>query len=97
MPLLRADGRRVPTRIARDRSRTPRPVTLRPGQRAAALWHWGVAPGRGEPTFGPCEPLARTVLITPPDATGPLRPRWRLGRVCQHGRIIERPFSGPFG
>jgi hypothetical protein len=95
--LLRSDGRRVPTRVVRDRSRTPSLVTLRPGQHAAAGWHWGAIPGAGDSADGPCQPLARTALITPPDETRPLRRRWRLGRVCQGGRIDERPFSGPYG
>lgn len=95
--LLRAGGHRVPTAIVRDRSRAPRRVTLRPGQHAAAGWHWGAIPGAGDSADGPCQPLARTALITPPDETRPLRRRWRLGRVCQGGRIDERPFSGPYG
>jgi Domain of unknown function (DUF4232) len=90
--LLRADGRRLPTRIVRDHSREPRTVTLRPGERAAARWHWGAVPGPGEPTGRACEPTARRILITPPDETRPLRLRWRLGPVCQHGRIEVRPF-----
>jgi hypothetical protein len=94
--LLRA-GRRVPTVIVRDRSRMPKRVTLRPGQHAAASWHWGAIPGASDAQSGPCQPLARSVLITPPDETRPLRRRWRFGRVCQGGRIDERPFSGPYG
>jgi hypothetical protein len=90
--LVRADGRRVPTWIVRDHSRPPRTVTLRPGESASARWHWGAVPGPGEPTDGPCQPTARTVLITPPDETRPLRKRWRLGPVCRHGRIEARPF-----
>jgi hypothetical protein len=95
--LLGSDDRRVPTRIMRDHSRAPRRVLLRPGQHAAALWHWGAIPGPGEPMRAPCEPLARAVLITPPDETLQLRRSWRLGRVCEHGSIEEQPFSGPYG
>jgi Protein of unknown function (DUF4232) len=90
--LLRGDGRPLPTRIVRDRSRPPRTVTLQPGEHASARWHWGAVPGAGEPTDGPCQPTARRILITPPDETRPLRLRWRLGKVCRHGRIEERPF-----
>jgi hypothetical protein len=95
--LLGRGGRRVPTRIMRDHSRAAHRVLLRPGQHAAALWHWGAIPGPGEPMRGPCEPLARVVLITPPDETSQLRRSWRFGRVCEHGSIEERPFSGPYG
>jgi hypothetical protein len=90
--LVRGSGRRIPTRIVRDRSRVPRTVTLRPDERAASLWHWGAVPGAGEPTDGPCEPTARRILVTPPDATRPLSLRWRFGPVCRHGRIDVRPF-----
>jgi hypothetical protein len=94
--LLRADGSRVPTNIVRDHSRTPHLITLRPGQRASATWHWGVVPGRGEPTRRRCEPIATTIKITPPDATTSLRIRWPYGPVCEHGRIVEGPFTGPY-
>jgi hypothetical protein len=94
--LLRADGSRVPTDIVRDHSRTPHPITLRPGQRASATWHWGVVPGRGEPSQCRCEPIAKTIKITPPDATTSLRIPWPYGPVCEPGRIVERPFTGPY-
>jgi hypothetical protein len=94
--LLRADGSRVPTDIVRDRSRTPHLITLRHGRRASAGWHWGAVPGVGEPTTGDCEPSASTIEITPPDETTSLRIRWTFGPVCEHGRIDERPFSGPY-
>jgi Protein of unknown function (DUF4232) len=94
--LLRADGSRVPTNIVRDHSRTPHLITLRPGQRASARWHWGVVPGRGEPTLRRREPIAKTIKITPPDATTSLRIGWPFGPVREHGRILERPFTGPY-
>jgi hypothetical protein len=94
--LLRADGSGVPTDIVRDHSLTPHRVTLRPGQRASALWHWGVVAGRGEPSTGACEPVAKTIKVTAPDAHVSLRIRWPYGPVCEHGRIVEHPFSGPY-
>jgi Protein of unknown function (DUF4232) len=94
--LLRADGSRVPTDVVRDHSRTPHLLTLRHGRRAAALWHWGAVAGRGEPTSGRCEPTARTIEITAPDAFRSLRIKWPYGPVCEHGRIVEHPFSGPY-
>jgi Protein of unknown function (DUF4232) len=94
--LLRANGSRVPTDIVRDHSHTPHLVTLRPGQRASASWHWGAVPGPGEPTTGRCEPIAKRIEITPPDATKHRVIRWPFGPVCEHGRIVERPFSGPY-
>jgi Protein of unknown function (DUF4232) len=94
--LLRADGTRVPTDVVRDHSRTPHLVTLRHGRRASALWHWGVVPGRGEPTTGRCEPTAKTLEITAPNAFRSLRIRWPYGPVCEHGRIVDHPFSGPY-
>jgi hypothetical protein len=94
--LLRADGSRVPTDIVRDHSRTPHLVTLRHGQRASASWHWSVIAGPGETSTGTCEPITKTIKITPPDATKSLRIRWAYGPVCEHGQIVERPFSGPY-
>lgn len=85
--------KRVPTDIVRDRSRTPRRVTLRPGGRARSGWHWGAVAGPGEPQHGRCEPVAKRIEITPPNAFRHFTIRWRMGPVCEHGRIEVRPFG----
>jgi hypothetical protein len=94
--LLGAEGHRVATDVVRDHSRTPHRIRLRHGRRAAAAWHWGAIAGSGEPVNGRCEPIAKTIEITPPDATRSLRIHWPYGPVCEHGRIFEHPFSGPY-
>jgi Protein of unknown function (DUF4232) len=94
--LLGPHGGHIPTDIVRDHSRTPHLITLRPGRRASASWHWGAVPGPGEQGRKQCEPTASTIEITPPDATTQRRIHWPFGPVCEHGRIIERPFSGPY-
>jgi hypothetical protein len=86
----------VPADIVCDHSRTPRLVTLRHGQRASASWHWSVIAGGGETSKGRCEPITEMIKITPPEATTSCRIRWAYGPVCEHGQIVERPFSGPY-
>src|SRR5207249_3912096 len=91
--LVGAHRRPLPTNVVRDRTRTPRRVTLAPGHSAATLLHWGAIPGPGEPQRGQCEPTPRRIRITPPDETTQLTVRWRYGPVCQHGRIDVRPLA----
>ena len=86
MLLVNRHGGPVPTRVIRDRARGRR-VTLAPGARASSLLHWTVVPSSGEPASGPCEPTAYRLRVTPPDETTYLQLRWRLGPVCDRGRI----------
>jgi hypothetical protein len=94
--LLGGHGRHLPTNIVRDHSSRPHLITLRPGRRASAQWHWGAVPGRGEQGRKQCEPTAAKIEITPPDATTHRTIAWRLGPVCEHGRIVEHAFHGPY-
>jgi len=91
--LRSAAGRALPTKVVRDRSHAPRTIVLKPGRRTSALLHWGAVPGAGEPTSGPCEPTPRRVAVTPPDERTPLTIAWRLGPVCEQGRIELTPFG----
>jgi len=85
--LYNAAGRRLPTRIVRDRSRPINVVTLRPGQRAFADLHWSAI--RTGPILA-C-PQPRSLAVTPPDERTQLRVRWTAGLVCRGGRIDVRP------
>ncbi len=87
--LLRA-GVRLPTDIVRNPGAVKR-VRLARGDRAVSLWHWTVVPDRLEPTAAACEPTAKRIRITPPNASKALKIRWRLGTVCGHGRIDVDP------
>jgi hypothetical protein len=44
-------------------------------------------PGVGEQTNGPCEPVAHSLKLGP--AVVPIQP---ATRVCEHGRLVFRPF-----
>jgi hypothetical protein len=90
--LLRSGDQDVATRIVRDRSRTPRTVTLEPGEHASARMHWGVVATDEDRSASACQPLPSAIIVTPPDETDPLSTRWRLGRVCDAGRIDVGPF-----
>ena len=85
--LYGARGRRLQTRIVRDRSVPKRTVTVAPGRRAFAELHWSAIP-LGAATR--C-PLPRSFAVTPPDERTQLRVRWTVGWVCGHGRIEVRP------
>jgi Protein of unknown function (DUF4232) len=85
--LYNAAGQRLPTRIARDRSRPITVVTLHPGQRAFADLHWSAI--RTGP-FLKC-PRASFLAVTPPNERTQLRMRWTAGPVCRGGRIEVRP------
>ncbi len=77
----------------RDRSRTPRTVTLKPGAAASTLLQWGAVAGSGDAQRGRCQPNPARFEVTPPNATNHLVLRWRLGSVCEQGRILVRPMS----
>jgi hypothetical protein len=93
LQLLDSRGRPLPTAVARDRSRAPRPIVLTPGSRTRALLHWAGIPVGDEPQRGPCEPTPRRVEVTPPDEVAHKVLRWRFGPVCGHGRIDLTPFG----
>ena len=84
-------GANIATNILRDHTVTPHTITLKPGKRAKALFHWAAIPGTGEPQTGNCEPRPAEIRVTPPDETTQLVLRWRFGSVCQHGAIDVRP------
>lgn len=85
--LQEANGTPLPTRVNRTRNPGPTVVVLRPGERAAANLHWGVIPGTGEPTTGPCEPDPAWLWVWPPFRFRPFAASWTFGPVCQHGLI----------
>jgi hypothetical protein len=93
LQLLDANRRKLPTTLVRDRAKAPRRVVLAPGHRTRALLHWTIVPGPGEPQTGACEPAPRWAQVTPPDERALLLIPWRLGPVCQHGRIDITPFG----
>jgi hypothetical protein len=84
--LYNAAGRKLPTRIVRDRSRPEHTVTVAPGRSAFADLHWAAIPSGG----ARC-PQPRSFAVTPPDERTQLRVRWTAGPVCGHGRIDVRP------
>ena len=54
--------------------------------------HWTVVQAADE-TATPCEPVAASVRVTPPDETTQLVLAWAYGPVCQHGRIDAGPLA----
>lgn len=90
-------GTKLPTTVVRETTPGPQGVILRPGQSAWTRLHWGVVPGQGESTTGPCEPEPSRLLVIPPDERTQLSARWPAGSVCEHGKIFVtalRPGSG---
>jgi hypothetical protein len=89
--LLSSSGRKIPTNVVRDRSRTPHTIVLKPGQSGLSQWRWGAIAGKGEPVRGKCEPTPSKIEVTPPNATSHLVLAWKGGSVCEHGQITVRP------
>jgi hypothetical protein len=83
---------RVITRVRRDRSVKVRTVRLAKGDKASAEWRWTPAPTDVEPGSGACRPTPTGVRITPPGERRSLRVKWKLGPVCDAGRISSQPF-----
>jgi uncharacterized protein DUF4232 len=89
--LLGADGRRLPTRIVRDRSTPVRTVLVAPGGVAVSVIRWSTIPSGGATSC----PTPRMLAVTPPDARATLPVRWRAGPVCGGGRIDVRALRPP--
>jgi hypothetical protein len=99
MRLVDGTGRPVPTELVRQPSPAPAMVSLAPGGTVYAVLHWTVVQAVDE-TATPCEPVAASVQVTPPDETTQLVVGWAYGPVCQHGRIdvgALAPGTGPPG
>lgn len=95
-PGLRLLDRRnnpLPTRVVPDRSRRPHLLVLAPGDTARSDLRWGAIPGPTEQHAGPCEPNPARIAVRPPHAARRLVLPWRLGPVCERGRIEVRPLS----
>lgn len=93
LQLAGATGTKLPTTVVRETTPGPHGVTLRPGQSAWTRLHWGVVPGQGESSTGPCEPEPARLLVIPPDERTQLSARWPTGSVCEHGRIFVTALS----
>ena len=98
MQLFDAGRAPVPTDVVRNVAAAPHTVQLAHGQAAYATLHWTVVPGSDETRPGaPCEPVASTVEVTPPDETTQLSTAWNLGQVCLHGRSDVDPLMAGTG
>ena len=88
------DGRNHPfqTHAIWDRSVRRHRVVLAPDASAAALLHYTVVWGVGDPT-GACAIPPLRVEITAPDDYSHLIIPWNQGAVCNHGRIDIRPLE----
>lgn len=100
LQLATEDGTDLPTTTVRDRSRGPRPLTVRPGERAWARLRWSTVPGDGDPADGGCGPLPAVLWVIAPDAYHAEPAEWDHGPVCGDGRITAlalEPGTGPEG
>lgn len=93
LQLTDAAGKPLPTDAVRDRSRTPRPLTLQPGESSWSRLHWSVVAGEEDPADGRC-PSPAEIRVTPPDQHDPDSAGWGdLGTICGGGRIDVQPLS----
>ncbi|RJQ74994.1 DUF4232 domain-containing protein [Pseudonocardiaceae bacterium YIM PH 21723] len=70
----------------------PATVTLQPNQAAATNLHWTAVAHEGEPEDTPCQPIADTLQVIPPDETTPVHTAWNGGPVCGFGAIDTSAF-----
>lgn len=87
LELLSATKEPIPTNAERTLQPAPTLVTLAPGKEAGKILQWTVVATGDEPTTGPCQPLASSVNVLPPDETTPFEVDYELGSVCNQGRI----------
>jgi hypothetical protein len=87
----------IPTRVKRLAKPTPTNVRLAPGESASSTIRWAVIASGNEPTSGPCQPEASSLLVTPPDATRSLSTAWTGGPVCAKGRFGTKAFVAGTG
>lgn len=95
MKLEDQNGNGQATTVTRNRSMTPKTVTLADNGSASTTIHFGFdVPGPGEPTTGPCEPASYSLMITPPDETTQLTAPIGGGpvTVCEKGTLDVLPF-----
>jgi hypothetical protein len=95
MKLQDQNGDGQATTVTRNRTVTPRTVTLADNGSASTTIRFGFdVPGPGEPATGPCEPASYSLLVTPPDETTQLTAPIGGGpvTVCEKGTLDVLPF-----
>ncbi|MFW6693154.1 DUF4232 domain-containing protein [Streptomyces sp. MAR4 CNX-425] len=93
LQLVRENGANVPTQVVRDDSRAPAMLTLSPGSAAWSRLHWTVVASGSDDTTGACRPRPAELEVIPPDTYHHTDASWRLGEVCDAGRIDALPLA----
>lgn len=93
LQLVKENGANVPTQVVRDRSRTPAMLTLAPGSAAWSRLHWTVVASGSDDASGACRPTPAELEVIPPDTYHHTDAAWRLGEVCDAGRIDALPLA----
>ncbi len=91
--LLGARNNALPTNVVRMPDVPVRTVVLAPGKSAKSTLQWGAIAGTGDRQRGTCQPTPARIEITPPNAAQHLVLPWRLGPVCERGRIVVTPMT----
>lgn len=94
MQLYDSERDAVPTRVVRDRERSPKTLAVAPGDSVRSALSWSTVAGEGDRTDGTCQPVASSARVTPPDETHTRGVRWSFGPVCSKGRIEQQPYQG---
>lgn len=85
LTLLSADGHAIPTRVQAPVSY---PYVIAPGRRATLDANAFTARGAGEPSGGACEPVARYLAVSLPQAGGSIRTAVSPARsLCHRGLL----------
>jgi hypothetical protein len=93
LQLVKENGANIPTQVVRDRSRTPAMLTLSPGAAAWSRLHWTVVASGADDATGACRPKPAELQVIPPDTYHHTDAAWRLGEVCDAGRIDALPLA----
>lgn len=91
MQLLGSSGALLPTNVVRVPG-NEQVVALPPGASAVVIAQFSPdMPGAGDATSGPCQPVATSTRVTPPDDTQYLVVPGPNSSVCQRGTINIQP------
>ena len=91
MQLLGSSGALLPTNVVRVPG-NEQVVTLAPGASAVVIAQFSSdMSGAGDSTTGPCQPVATSTRVTPPDDTQYLVVPGPNSSVCQRGTINIQP------
>ncbi len=95
MQLLGAGGTHLPTTVVRDAALAVTALTMTPGSSVSAVARFSPdIPGPADTQTGPCQPVAASTLVTPPNDTHQIVAHGPGSSVCESGTIDMQALQG---